>query len=75
MTPEAFLQLFVLVGRNGQGVGTSSFAAWVENIEKAEMEPEEKERILEMTDEIYEAMDGRKFHPTYHKLIIMCVES
>ena len=49
------------MGRNGQGVGTSSFAAWVENIEKLEIDPEEKKNILELTDGIYEAMDGRRF--------------
>jgi len=54
------LQLFVLVGRNGQGVGTSSFAAWVENIEKLEINPDEKKEILDLTDGIYDAIDGRK---------------
>jgi len=31
LTPEGFRSLFALMGRNGQGIGTSSFSVWVEN--------------------------------------------
>jgi len=32
LTPEGFRSLFALMGRNGQGIGTSSFSVWVENV-------------------------------------------
>jgi len=32
LTPEGFRSLFALMGRNGQGIGTSSFSIWVENV-------------------------------------------
>ncbi|XP_055706297.1 histone-lysine N-trimethyltransferase SMYD5 [Phlebotomus papatasi] len=38
LLPENFRALFTLVGRNGQGIGTSSFAAWQKNLEEVEIE-------------------------------------
>ncbi|CAG7820927.1 unnamed protein product, partial [Allacma fusca] len=58
LTPDGFIQLFVLIGRNGQGVGSSSFAAWVENVEKVQISPEEKAELMEKIDEYYHLMDG-----------------
>ncbi|XP_059622559.1 histone-lysine N-trimethyltransferase SMYD5 [Phlebotomus argentipes] len=38
LLPDNFKALFVLVGRNGQGIGTSSFAAWQRNTELANVD-------------------------------------
>lgn len=38
LQPDNFKALFVLVGRNGQGIGTSSFAAWQKNLESVDIE-------------------------------------
>lgn len=38
LLPENFRALFTLVGRNGQGIGTSSFAAWQKNLEEVEID-------------------------------------
>jgi hypothetical protein len=58
LTPEGFLKLFVLLGRNAQGVGTSSFATYVTNIEKLEMSVDEKKAILETIDHLYVVIDS-----------------
>ena len=34
LTPDGFISLFALVGRNGQGIGTSPFATWSKRVEK-----------------------------------------
>jgi len=60
LTPESFLELFLLVGRNGQGVGTSPFATWVGNVEKLDIDAEEKKEVNDAIDNIYSAMDRRK---------------
>lgn len=57
LTPEGFLKLFVLIGRNSQGVGTSPFATYVSNVEKLDISAEEKKLILDNIDHIYEVMD------------------
>ncbi|OXA50198.1 SET and MYND domain-containing protein 5 [Folsomia candida] len=58
LTPEGFLKLFVLIGRNSQGVGTSPFATYVENVEKQELPVDEKKAVLDTIDHIYEVMDS-----------------
>ncbi|CAL8107681.1 unnamed protein product [Orchesella dallaii] len=58
LTPEGFLKLFVLIGRNAQGVGTSSFATYVEQIEKLELHPNEKKALLDHIDNIYGVIDA-----------------
>jgi len=58
LTPEGFLKLFVLIGRNSQGVGTSPFATYVTNVEKLLIGPDEKKAILDTIDHIYEVMDS-----------------
>jgi hypothetical protein len=62
LAPEGFLKLFVLLGRNGQGVGTSAFAAWIENFEKLQLDNDIKDPVLKHVDEIYRAMDKHVGH-------------
>ncbi len=52
------MKLFVLIGRNSQGVGTSSFATYVTNVEKLELSLDEKKAALDTIDNIYEVMDS-----------------
>ncbi|EEB11309.1 SET and MYND domain-containing protein, putative [Pediculus humanus corporis] len=54
ITPEGFSQLLVLVGMNGQGIGTSSFSEWVKNVSKAELPLKEKQLIDNYIDAVYE---------------------
>lgn len=53
MTPEGFRSLFALVGRNGQGIGTSSFSVWVGNV----TEQHSDSTTDELIDSIYEDME------------------
>jgi len=58
LTPEGFLKLFVVIGRNGQGVGTSPFAAWVTNVENGDIDVEEKKVLIDRIDALYNQMDA-----------------
>jgi len=60
LTLEGFLKLFVLIGRNSQGVGTSPFATYVTNVEKLEIPGDEKKALLDNIDHIYEVMSAGK---------------
>jgi len=62
LTAEGFLKLFVLLGRNGQGVGTSAFAAWIESFEKLTIDDDVKDVVLKTVDDIYRAMDKHVGH-------------
>ena len=37
LTPDGFRQLLALLGRNQQGIGTSSLAVWVKNYENLQV--------------------------------------
>ena len=53
MNPEGFRSLFTLIGRNGQGIGTSSFSVWVRNVTAKNTESS----VDSLIDTIYEDMD------------------
>ena len=55
-TPDAFQTLFALIGRNGQGIGSSSFSQWVRRVEKLHLRPNDKKELDELIDKIYEAI-------------------
>ncbi len=54
LTPEGFRSLFALIGRNGQGIGTSSFSVWVQNVMDQFPDDSEADKLI---DKIYEAME------------------
>ncbi|XP_062619027.1 histone-lysine N-trimethyltransferase SMYD5-like [Saccostrea cucullata] len=56
-TPEGFRSLFALIGRNGQGIGSSSISSWVKNCEKLDMSEEKKEELDEFIDKLYEELE------------------
>lgn len=60
LTPEGFTKIFVILGRNSQGVGTSAFATYVSNVEKLNVSEDEKKAVLDTIDHIYEVMDSGK---------------
>ncbi|XP_014241295.1 SET and MYND domain-containing protein 5 [Cimex lectularius] len=57
VSEEGMKSLFALIGRNGQGIGTSVFSEWVKVVEKHEMSNEDKERTDNFIDAVYQAMD------------------
>ncbi|XP_056005253.1 histone-lysine N-trimethyltransferase SMYD5-like [Ostrea edulis] len=57
-TPEGFQSLFAIVGRNGQGIGSSSISSWVKNCEKLELSQEKKEELDLFIDTLYEELEN-----------------
>ena len=57
MTSEGFRSLFALIGTNGQGIGTSSFAAWVKNVEELTISETDKKNVDELIDELYSKLE------------------
>ena len=58
LTPEGFDSLLALVGRNGQGIGTSPLSQWVKRVENLRVSPEEKKQLDLLIDKIYEEIEG-----------------
>ena len=61
LTPDGFISLFALVGRNGQGIGTSSFATWSKRVEKdvqTKLPSSEAANVDSLIDTIYAAIDS-----------------
>ena len=56
VTPNGFRSLIALIGTNGQGIGTSSFASWVKNCENLVMSEDERCSLNVFIDEIYDKM-------------------
>ena len=57
LTQQGFRQLFSLIGRNSQGIGTSPFGVWVENCSKLNLSKVEKKKLDKTIDKIYEKLD------------------
>lgn len=53
LTVEGFQNLFAMIGMNSQGIGTSSFAAWIKNVEKLQLEDDKKEKFDELVEDLY----------------------
>lgn len=54
---DIFKRLFALIGENGQGIGTSSFADWVKNISNLDLPTDEKLAADELIDEYYAQLE------------------
>lgn len=61
MNPDGFKSLLALIGTNGQGVGTSSLADWVRNVELLELSDTEREDVNTLIDEMYDKLDEGSF--------------
>lgn len=58
MTPEGFKTLFVLIGTNGQGIGTTSVGEWGKNVGNLDnLSDDEKKKIEMAIDDLYMKMD------------------
>ncbi|XP_063614347.1 histone-lysine N-trimethyltransferase SMYD5-like isoform X4 [Penaeus indicus] len=57
LTPEGFRSLVALVGTNGQGIGTSPLSRWVRNCDALEISAEEREKLDQLIDNIYDQLD------------------
>jgi hypothetical protein len=58
LTSEGFRQMFSLIGRNSQGIGTSPFSVWVENSSNLEtISKGEKKKLDKLIDKIYEKLE------------------
>lgn len=58
LTPDSFKKLFILIGTNGQGVGTTAVGEWakrVGNLEK--LSEEDKKKLEQAIDDLYMKMD------------------
>lgn len=54
---DTFKRLFALIGENGQGIGTSSFADWVQNVSKLNLPTDEKLAADELIDSCYAQLE------------------
>ncbi|KAG8240415.1 hypothetical protein J437_LFUL003129 [Ladona fulva] len=58
LTPQGFQSLIALVGTNGQGVGTSPLAQWVNNVSNLELSPDQRKAIDLFIDGVYEELEN-----------------
>lgn len=49
--------MFALIGENGQGIGTSSFADWVKNVSNLDLPTDEMLAADELIDAYYAQLD------------------
>ncbi|EFX89935.1 SET and MYND domain-containing 5 protein [Daphnia pulex] len=54
LTPQGFRSLIALIGRNGQGIGTSAFSVWVRKVSENDIDPTTDALI----DTIYQEMEN-----------------
>lgn len=69
---DIFKRLFALIGENGQGIGTSSFADWVQNVSKLELPVDEKLAAEELIDSCYAQLEEGKQLMQTEILLEMC---
>ncbi|KAI5646084.1 SET domain-containing protein [Phthorimaea operculella] len=57
LTPEGFCTLMALVGTNGQGIGTSPLAMWVNAVTDLTMSDDEKHQLDLLIDRLYQYVE------------------
>ncbi|KAG6454293.1 hypothetical protein O3G_MSEX008624 [Manduca sexta] len=57
LTPEGFCALMALVGTNGQGIGTSPLAMWVNAVSELTMSDDERKQINLYIDKLYQYVE------------------
>ncbi|KAJ8716760.1 hypothetical protein PYW07_003387 [Mythimna separata] len=57
LTPEGFCTLMALVGTNGQGIGTSPLAMWVNSVLEVTMSDDEKQQLDLFIDKLYQYVE------------------
>lgn len=54
---QGFYSLLALLGRNGQGIGTSAISQWVKNTSLLQLNQDDKEELDRFIDKLYEDME------------------
>jgi hypothetical protein len=57
VSKEGFRRLFALFGRNSQGIGTSPFSTYVENLSKVNLLKLQRKKLDKHIDKIYSQLD------------------
>lgn len=57
LTLSGFRSLLALIGTNGQGIGTSSFADWVRNVSELDLPDPQRESVDVLIDNLYNKLD------------------
>ncbi|CAG9787673.1 unnamed protein product [Diatraea saccharalis] len=57
LTPEGFCSLMALIGTNGQGIGTSPLAMWVNAVLELTMSDDERQQIDLFIDKLYQYVE------------------
>lgn len=58
LTPDVFKTLFVLIGTNGQGIGTTAVGEWAKRVGALEnVSEDEKKKLDQAIDDLYMRMD------------------
>lgn len=58
LTPDGFKTLFILIGTNGQGIGTTSVGEWVKRVGDLEsLSDVDKKKLDQAIDDLYMKMD------------------
>lgn len=58
LTPQALKTFFAIIGTNGQGLGTSPFAGWVQRVsERSATDADEQTAVNALIDDLYERLD------------------
>ncbi|CAB3226642.1 unnamed protein product [Arctia plantaginis] len=57
LTPEGFCTLMALVGTNGQGIGTSPLAMWVNAVLELTMSDDERQQLDLFIDKLYQYVE------------------
>eukprot|EP00058_Branchiostoma_floridae_P023540 XP_002609030.1 hypothetical protein BRAFLDRAFT_84846 [Branchiostoma floridae] len=56
-TPDGFRSIFAMIGRNGQGIGTSSLSVYVHNCDALELPSQDREKLDAFIDQLYVDME------------------
>ncbi|KAM3958451.1 SET and MYND domain containing, class 5 [Aphomia sociella] len=57
LTPDGFCSLMALIGTNGQGIGTSPLAMWVNNVLELTMSDDERQQLDLFIDKLYQYVE------------------
>lgn len=60
LTPEGFCSLMALIGTNGQGIGTSPLAMWVNAVLELTMSDDERQQLDLFIDKLYQYVEEGK---------------
>lgn len=72
LSKDGFCQLFALFGRNSQGIGTSPFSVYVNNLSKLNtLSKIEKKKLDRFIDKLYSKLEKSIFYLKIYKLFLI----